>query len=63
MSQSEPLNQRYLGCLGLLSECSVYVPEEIRECIAQAFEDASQADPNLKWRRILNRLEVEVKFK
>lgn len=51
---------RYLGALGLLAECSVHVPEDIREMIAEAFRDACKADPQLKQRRILNRLEIEV---
>ncbi len=51
---------RYLGTLGLLAECSVYVPEDVREMIESAFTDASNAIPSLKWRRILDRLEIEV---
>jgi hypothetical protein len=50
---------RYLGTLGLLSQCSVYVPEDIREMIAMAFDDACQANPNLRQRRTLNLLEIE----
>jgi hypothetical protein len=53
---------RYLGTLGLLTECSVYVPEDVRESIETAFEHACSADPMLKWRRILNRIEIEVDF-
>lgn len=49
---------RYLGVLGLLAECSVYVPEEQRECIERAFKDACEAHPKLRWRRMLNRLEI-----
>lgn len=49
---------RYLGLLGLLAECSVHVPEEIRESIERAFDDAAE-DGSLKWRRVLNRLEIE----
>lgn len=52
---------RYLGTLGLLSECSVHVPEELRESIAQAMLDAVAANTNLEFRRVLNRLEVEVR--
>jgi len=51
---------RYLGALGLLAECSVYVPEDIREMIEQAFADACEGDPGLRWKRILNRVEIEV---
>lgn len=51
---------RYLGCLGLLAECAVYVPEDVREQIAEALDDACANDPLLKWRRILNRFELEV---
>jgi len=52
------LYMRYLGCLGLLSECSVHVPEEVREQIEQAFTDACHEHP-LAWRRILDRCEIE----
>jgi hypothetical protein len=45
---------RYLGVLGLLVQCSVYVPEEIRELIEQAFRDALEANPELMWWRTLN---------
>ncbi len=33
-------HMRYMGTLGLLSECSVYVPEDIREMIEDAFREA-----------------------
>jgi len=49
---------RYLGVLGLLVQCSVYVPEDVREIIEAALEDACIADPGLAWKRILDRLEI-----
>jgi hypothetical protein len=55
-------HMRYLGTLGLLSECSVYVPEELREMIAQAFDDAVAANSSLKYKRILNRIEIDVRM-
>lgn len=55
--QSE--HMRYLGCLGLLGECAVHVPEDLREQIEYAMADACEATPGLKYRRILNRLEIE----
>lgn len=54
------LYMRYLGVLGILSEASVYVPEEIRESIEQSFEDACKHH-SLRWKRILNRIEIEPK--
>jgi hypothetical protein len=58
MPESEHV--RYLGCLGLLGECAVYVPEDLRQMIEAAFEDAIEASGGtLKWRRILDRLEIE----
>lgn len=51
------LYMRYLGALGVLSRASVYVPEEIRECIEQVFEDACKHHP-LKWQRVLDRIEI-----
>jgi hypothetical protein len=53
-------HMRYLGALGLLMECSVYVPEDLRECIESAFQDACAANDHWKWRRILNRIEIIV---
>ncbi len=56
---TEDEHVRYLGCLGLLAECSVYVPEDLREQIDRAFTDACR-DGSLRWRRVLNRIEIEV---
>ena len=58
----DTLYMRYLGALGLLAECSVYLPnddegEEMRQQIIVAFTDAEATHP-LRWRRILNRLEI-----
>jgi hypothetical protein len=57
---TEPEQMRYLGVLGLLGECSVYVPEELRVMIEQAMADACAAHPTLRWRRLINRIEIEV---
>lgn len=51
-------HMRYLGCLGLLGECAVYVPNDLRDMIELAMEDACKADPTLRYKRILNRLEI-----
>lgn len=53
-------HMRYLGVLGLLAECSVYVPEELRESIETAMADAARENPQLAWKRILNRIDLEV---
>ena len=53
-------HMRYLGALGLLAECSVYVPEELRESIEAAMADATRENPQLAWKRILNRIQLEV---
>lgn len=62
MSRDDGLYMRYLGVLGLLAECSVYLPsddegEDMRQQIIEAFTDAQTNHP-LVWRRILNRLEI-----
>lgn len=49
---------RYLGVLGLLCQCSVYVPEELRESIESALDDAC-ADGKLRWKRYLDRYDIE----
>jgi hypothetical protein len=61
---SKPLlateHMRYLGALGLLADCSVHVPEDLREMIERALTEACAAYAYLKWRRILDRLEIDV---
>lgn len=52
---------RYLGTLGLLGECSVYVPGDLREEIERALNDAVEANPHLCVRRSLDRITIEVK--
>jgi len=52
------LYMRYLGCLGLLGECSPHVDEELRESIEGAFDDACEQHP-LQWGRILDRCIIE----
>ena len=59
--EAERLRLQYLGVLGLLAQCSAYVPEDIREMIETAFRDACEADCALYWRRILDRLEIGVR--
>jgi hypothetical protein len=50
-----------MGVLGLLTQCSIYVPEDIRECIEAAMGDAVEhSNGKLKWKRILDRIEIEV---
>jgi hypothetical protein len=58
---------QYLGCLGLLANCSVALhdtvedmADDLRESIQQALDDAQAIGLPIRWRRILNRIEVEV---
>lgn len=55
-----PEHLRYMGTLGLLAQCAVYVPEDIRECIEQALEAAHAAYPFITWRRVLDRIDLTV---
>ncbi len=59
MTPEQQARMRYVGVLALLMECSVYVPEDLRESIIDAFKDACK-DGTLRWRRVLNRIEIEV---
>jgi hypothetical protein len=58
------LVMRYLGCLGLLARCSIALrdaeetTEDLRSDIERALDDA-QATGLIRWRRILNRIEIE----
>lgn len=56
----QEMKMKYLGVLGLLCEASVYVPEDVRECMENALQDAVDNLPNLRWKRILDRLDIEV---
>jgi len=49
---------KYLGVLGIICEASVHVPEDVRETMERALDDAC-ADGRLKWRRVIDRLEIE----
>lgn len=54
-------HMRYVGVLSLLTQCSVYVTEEIRECIETAMIDAvTHSDGTLKWKRILDRIQLDI---
>ena len=53
-------HMNYLGALGLLAECAVYVPEEVRQMIEQALEDGRATNPDLQWKRILDHIEIGV---
>lgn len=53
---------RYCGVLSLLAKCSVHVPEDLREMIEVAMEDAC-GDGSMKWKRILNSIEIEPVFR
>lgn len=59
MDKLSLLRMRYAGVLKLLEEASPYVPEEIREAIEAAHEDAC-ADGTFRRRRDLNRCVIEV---
>lgn len=54
------LYMQYLGVLQLLCNVSVHVPEEERECMEDALRDAAALIPALQWRRVLDRLDIEI---
>jgi len=55
------LYMRYIGVLKLLENASPHVPEDDREIIEFAFEDAVSHHGSLKTHRLLNRVCIEVK--
>ncbi|KKN04270.1 hypothetical protein LCGC14_1099280 [marine sediment metagenome] len=59
MTDEEKLRMQYAGTLGLLCQMAVHATDEHRELIEQALIDAEPF--GFRWRRILNRFEVEVK--
>lgn len=57
----------YLGALSLLARCSINLrdgreesADELREAIADALIDGQKFFPRLKWKRVLDRIEVEL---
>lgn len=52
------LYMHLLGLYGLLGECAVYVPEDLRESIERAFADANKNGIGIQSRRILNSIVV-----
>ena len=58
MRNRNPDYLRYLGALGVLSECSPYVDDDIRESIEAVFTDAAKHHP-VRFTHILDRLQIE----
>lgn len=59
------IKMQYLGVLGLLAECSVHMrnspdTDELRGLIEHAMGSAQETIKNFRWKRILNRFEVEM---
>lgn len=55
------LRQRYLGLLGLICKASLYVPEDIREQMERALQDAcNDKSFSLEYSRTLERLDIHV---
>lgn len=54
---SQDMRMQFLGCLGLLGECSVHVDDELREMIAEALESATVLIPGSRAKRVLDRVE------
>ena len=53
------LFMRYLGCLKLLSDCSIHAPEDLRERIQRAMEDACLKHSSLETYRDGNHISIE----
>lgn len=64
-SRALKMRTQYLGVLSLLASCSVQLrsgddTEETRSMIVAALRDAQKLIPALRWRRVLNSIEVEI---
>ncbi len=67
-AERHAFKMQLLGALGLLASCSVMLgapapkadAAETRDLIEACLEDARKLIPNLKWRRLLSRIEVSV---
>jgi hypothetical protein len=64
MADSTQLRMQYLGVLNLLANISVYIhgteAPEFRALIQDALEDAQEIIPELRWKRIINRFELDL---
>jgi hypothetical protein len=57
LNEKDRLRLQYAGAIGLLAECCVYVPEDLRESIERACLDWAAGT---KWgvRRLLDRIDL-----
>ena len=67
MARETAIRQQYLGVLGLLARCSIGLrdtheepADEIRADIEDALDNAKRLIPGLRWKRVLDRIEVEI---
>ncbi len=54
-----PEHIRYIGVLSLLAQCAVHVPEDLRDCIDSALDDAQSAMPDLVVNRFIHGRDIE----
>lgn len=65
MDENAKMKMQYLGALNVLAETSLMLggdadAEEMRERMERIFDDAQKVVPRLRWRRILQRFELEL---
>lgn len=51
MEHKQRAANRAFAALQLLSECSIYVPEDVRESIISMFEGFCNEESNVYWKR------------
>ena len=59
------MRMQYLGTLKILADCSILLgdgtdAEDMRETFERVFSDAQKVITRLRWRRILQRFEIEL---
>jgi hypothetical protein len=59
------MRTQYLGALKVLAECSILLrsgadSDDMRACIEDVLDDARKVIPQLRWKRILHRFEIEL---
>lgn len=61
MTREQRIEMQYVGVLAFLCEHSVYLGRQVEsmEIIENILDDAKKVFPHMKWRRILDRFEID----
>jgi hypothetical protein len=65
LTDAQTTRMQHLWTLGLLADCSMKMDhssesQDLREMIGEALDDAQTVITNMKWKRILDRFEIDI---